>query len=172
MIASLSFSYAVAHKNFACRTEYMNLKRCLPFILFLSFCLVACRGGSGTAPTPSSEAVAQQSATDANVLDLPAEVNVQTVANIRERDDVFLLDVREQWEYDAGHLSNITHIPMGDVPNRLNEIPTDKTVIVYCASGVRSGNVRSVLFEHGYTKVHNMQGGIVAWQRAGLPIEK
>ena len=61
---------------------------------------------------------------DLSQLDL--EVDVQTVATIKDMEDVFVIDVREQWEYDEGHIPDITLIPMGDIPNRLSEIPTDK----------------------------------------------
>lgn len=106
-----------------------------------------------------------------DVADLPAEVDVQTVNAIKDRDDVFVLDVREQWEYDEGHIPNITLIPMGEIANRLAEIPTDKEVIVTCRSGNRSSQVATFLREQGFTNVHNMEGGILAWQQAGLPVE-
>ena len=87
------------------------------------------------------------------------------------RDDVIVLDVREQWEYDEGHIPGVIHMPMNDVPANLDEIPTDQTVIVSCRSGNRSGQVTNFLREQGYENVHNMEGGIVAWERAGLPVE-
>ncbi|MCB9139141.1 MAG: rhodanese-like domain-containing protein [Caldilineaceae bacterium] len=86
-------------------------------------------------------------------------------------DGVVVLDVREQWEYDEGHIPGVVLIPMNEVPARLSEIPTDGTVIVTCRSGNRSGQVTSFLRDQGYTNVHNMQGGIVAWEAAGLPVE-
>jgi rhodanese-related sulfurtransferase len=85
---------------------------------------------------------------------------------------VFWLDVREQSEYDAGHIPGITLIPTGQVPNRLSDIPKDKPVIVTCRSGNRSSQITQYLKEQGYTNVHNMEGGINAWQQAGYPVEK
>jgi len=141
----------------------------LKHLLFLMICwsllLVACGG----ATSPSEVAIV---VVEGEELDLPRELNVQTVAAIQERDDVFLLDVREQWEYDVGHLSDITHIPTGEIANRLSEIPTDKNVVVYCASGARSDQVTNFLLQNGYSDVHDMQGGIIAWQWAGLPVVK
>ena len=61
---------------------------------------------------------------------------------------------------------------MNQVPNRLSEIPKDKPVIVTCRSGNRSDQVTTFLRQQGYTNIHNMAGGIVAWQQAGYAVEK
>jgi len=103
---------------------------------------------------------------------LPALVDPTTVNQIRERSDVLLIDVREQSEYDAGHIPGITLIPMGEIPNRLADIPKDKTVIVSCQSGRRSAQVASFLQEQGFTNVHDLDGGFSAWERAGVPVEQ
>ncbi|MEM7531462.1 MAG: rhodanese-like domain-containing protein [Chloroflexota bacterium] len=57
------------------------------------------------------------------------------------------------------------------MPNNLQEIPTDKTVILTCRSGNRSGKATDFLRQQGYTNVHNMAGGILAWQQAGYAVE-
>ena len=139
------------------------------FIFVLLLMLAAC-GGQTEAPASDVDVNAVE--VNAEVLELPADVDAQTVAAVKERDDVLVLDVREQWEYDAGHIPDITHIPMGEIQNRLNEIPTDKTVIVTCQSGGRSSQITNFLRENGYEDVHNMTGGIVSWQNSGLPVEK
>jgi rhodanese-related sulfurtransferase len=97
---------------------------------------------------------------------------VQTAAALRERPDVVILDVREQNEWDEGHIPGAVFMPMGEVPSRLSEIPTDKTVIVQCRSGNRSNQVTDYLRGQGFTNVHNLSGGINAWQSAGLPVEQ
>ena len=109
---------------------------------------------------------------DTDLAALPVLLDPATVNQIRERADVLLIDVREQAEYDAGHIPGITLIPMGDIANRLAEIPKDKTVVVSCQSGRRSSQVASFLQEQGYTNIHDLQGGFSAWQQAGLPIER
>ena len=103
---------------------------------------------------------------------LAPEVDVQTTHALQEHEDVFLLDVREQHEYDAGHIPNITLIPMGDIPARIAELPTDKEIIVTCRSGNRSGQITNYLREQGFTNVHNMEGGILAWEAAGFEVER
>lgn len=103
---------------------------------------------------------------------LPPHVDVATVKALQGRADVVLLDVREQSEYDAGHIDGVKLIPMSQVPSRLAEIPKDKTVIVTCRSGNRSGQVAEYLRSKGFTDVHNMLGGIIKWQAAGYPVER
>ena len=86
---------------------------------------------------------------------------------------MLLVDVREQHEWDAGHMPGAVWIPMDQIPKRLAELPRDRDIIFSCRSGNRSGAVKDMLIdEHGYTRVHNLLGGIIAWQLAGLPVEK
>lgn len=106
---------------------------------------------------------------DVDVSTLGDTVDVQTVAAVKDSPDVFVVDVREQWEYDAGHIPGVTLIPMDEVPDRLADFPTDKEVILTCRSGNRSGQVAQYLRQLGYENIHNMEGGIVAWEAAGLP---
>ena len=139
--------------------------------------LAACGGQGATQPSdaPVAENVVEavaESVAESAPLELPATVDAKTVAEIKDRSDVVVLDVREQWEYDENHIPGVVHIAMNDVPARLSEIPTDGTVIVSCRSGNRSGQVTDFLRQQGYTNVHNLQGGILAWQQAGLPVER
>ena len=83
----------------------------------------------------------------------------------------FVLDVREPVEYRSGHIAGARLIPLGEVPRRLNEIPRDREIILICASGHRSLAAARTLVPAGY-KVLNLQGGMLAWQRAGLPVTK
>ncbi len=136
-------------------------------LLVLVLALAACGGGSNTAASPADAVAAAE-----GELNLPDTVDPQTVAQIKDRADVVVFDVREQYEYDEAHIPGVTLIPLGDLPNRLSEIPTDKTVIMTCRSGNRSGQATDFLRQNGYTNVHNMAGGIVAWQQAGLPVEQ
>ena len=127
--------------------------------------LAACGGASVDAP------VADQ-APAVEVSTLADEVDVHTVASVKDQPDVYLIDVREQWEYDEGHIPGVTLIPMNEVPNRLTEIPTDQEVIVTCRSGNRSGQVTNYLRQQGFDNVHNMSGGIVEWEAAGYPVDR
>lgn len=138
-----------------------QLQRLVVFVLLM---FVAACGRTAQVEPPVADEIDRAS--------LPVNVDVQTTAALQDRDDVLLLDVREQWEYDAGHIPGITHIPMNEIPDRIAEIPTDQTVIVSCQTGNRSSQVTQFLRQQGYENVHNLQGGIVAWQRAGYAVEK
>ena len=61
---------------------------------------------------------------------------------------------------------------MGEVAARLAELPRDKEIIVTCRTGNRSSQVADLLREQGFTNVHNMTGGIVAWEEAGYAVEQ
>lgn len=137
-------------------------------IIIATFAIAACSAPATTVPIVASNAPSG----DINIASLPFNVDVATVRALQGRDDVVLIDVREPEEYAAGHIPGVRLIPMGEVPSRLNEIPTDKTVIVTCRSGNRSGQITDFLRRNGFTRVHNMQGGLLAWQRAGYPVEK
>jgi rhodanese-related sulfurtransferase len=137
----------------------------LPVLLLIILALVAC-GAQTTAPAPAADLAA------AETLDLPVDIDTATVEQIRNRDDVVVIDVRENFEYADGHIPGATLIPLGQIPNRLDEIPTDKTVVAVCRSGNRSGQATDFLREQGFDNVHNMQGGMNAWGQAGYAIEK
>jgi rhodanese-related sulfurtransferase len=144
-----------------------SMKKTLSILLIialLAITLAACGGASA----PAAEAPAKQ--VDLSLL--PVDLTVQQVNEIKNNPDVILIDVREQAEYDAGHIPNVKLIPLGQLPNRVNEIPKDKFVVMTCRSGNRSGRATRFLRDQGFDNVHNMEGGIVAWQNAGLPVEK
>ncbi len=130
--------------------------------LALLLVLVAC--GSGGANNAA--------ATEIDIANLPLNVDAETVSTIKDDAGVFVIDVREQFEYDEGHIPGVTLIPMDEIANRLSEIPTDQEVIVTCRSGNRSNQVTDFLIEQGFDNVHNMEGGIIAWEAAGFPVER
>jgi adenylyltransferase/sulfurtransferase len=81
-------------------------------------------------------------------------------------EDVVLIDVREPYEWSAGHIEGATHIPMNQVPQRLDEIPKDREVVMICRSGGRSAHVQEHLLQNaGYTRVKNLVGGMQGWAR-------
>lgn len=134
-------------------------------LTLLLFVLVLAACGSSEASTALLEPNAEIS-----VSELPVDVDVHTVASIKDRPDVYLLDVREQWEYDESHLPGVNLLPMAEIPANLAKIPTDKEVIVTCRSGNRSSQITDYLRQNGFSNVHNMQGGILAWQQAGYEV--
>ncbi len=82
--------------------------------------------------------------------------------------DLVVLDVREQHEWDAGHIEGARHVPLGDVPARVGELdPTVRTLVV-CHVGGRSARATAWLAQQGYDVV-NLAGGMDAWEAAGRP---
>jgi adenylyltransferase/sulfurtransferase len=77
-------------------------------------------------------------------------------------EDVFILDVREPYEYQIAQIGGKL-IPQNDVPQRLAEIPRDREIVVQCRSGARSQRIAEFLKQSGYTQVVNLAGGILAW---------
>ncbi len=100
---------------------------------------------------------------------LPAEISVAQAAEKRDQ-GAFILDVREPSEWNQFHIPGATLIPLGELPNRLNEVPKDRDVVVVCRTGHRSAQGRDILINAGYTRVTSMAGGVTQWQAQGLPI--
>ncbi|GHD10998.1 rhodanese-like domain-containing protein [Zhihengliuella salsuginis] len=80
-----------------------------------------------------------------------------------------VLDVREAYEWEAGHATGATHIPMNEVPERLDDLDPDDDTYVICRTGGRSAQVAAFLTANGYT-AFNVAGGSGAWLEAGLPL--
>jgi len=81
----------------------------------------------------------------------------------------FLLDVREDNEWESGHAANATHVALSDVPDHLEDLPSDRLVVCVCRSGARSGRATKFLLEQGREAV-NLEGGMLAWNAEGEPI--
>lgn len=107
-----------------------------------------------------------QSAPDASVADYPQEITVQEAA-VKKEQGAFILDVREPDEWQEHHIPGSTLIPLGDLPNRLNEVPEDQEVIVVCRSGNRSRSGRDILLNAGFSTVTSMNGGLNDWRASG-----
>ncbi len=97
---------------------------------------------------------------------LPAEVSVKQAAELRDQ-GVFVLDVREPDEWAQAHIPGATLIPLGELQTRVNELPKDQPVLVYCRSGNRSATGRDILKAAGFENVTSMSGGINEWKAAG-----
>jgi rhodanese-related sulfurtransferase len=83
-----------------------------------------------------------------------------------------LVDVREDDELVQAHVEGATHVPMSAFVERHAELPRDRPLFVMCASGNRSSAATAFLLRNGWTDVVNVEGGITAWQRAGLPVRR
>ncbi|MEV4130778.1 rhodanese-like domain-containing protein [Dactylosporangium sp. NPDC049742] len=84
--------------------------------------------------------------------------------------DAYILDVREDDEWTAGHAPDAHHLPMMQIPTRIEEIPADRDVIVVCRVGGRSAQVVAYLQQQGLTRATNLDGGMSDWAAAGRPM--
>lgn len=90
------------------------------------------------------------------------EISVQELAHRLKENKVFLLDVREDYEYEIANLGGVL-IPLNKVVNQVDQIPRDKEVVVMCKMGVRSAKAIELLSEQGFDNLVNLKGGITAW---------
>lgn len=97
------------------------------------------------------------------------QIDAQELHQLREAGEVALIDVREQWEYAAGHVPGAEWIPMSLIPLRIDEFASRQPVHVICRTGNRSGQVCMFLAQRGIRAI-NIDGGTEAWQRLGLPV--
>jgi rhodanese-related sulfurtransferase len=87
-------------------------------------------------------------------------------------DGPILVDVREDDELRAARVAGAVHLPMSSFANRYAELPQNRPLLVMCATGGRSSAATAFLLRNGWTDVVNVEGGITAWQRAGMPVRK
>ena len=98
-------------------------------------------------------------------------MSIPQVPVLDVNDHAIVLDVREQDEWDAGHAPGAVHIPLGELPSRLEELPdTDNgTLAVTCRGGGRSSRAVAWLSQQGFD-VANLDGGMKGWHAAGKPV--
>ncbi len=84
---------------------------------------------------------------------------------VQDSDDLFLLDVREPFEFEYGNISGSVLIPMNQIQQKLAELPADREIVVICHHGVRSQMVAEFLEHSGFTQIYNLSGGIDAWSQ-------
>lgn len=79
------------------------------------------------------------------------------------------LDVREPYEYEAGHIEKSVHIPIGEIRARWSELPRERSIVVVCQIGQRSALVADFLEQEGLD-ARNLKGGLTMWTAEGLPL--
>lgn len=101
-------------------------------------------------------------------------INPQQATDLINREEAVVLDVRPMNDYAAGHIINSRNIPLNALSKQLHTLDKFKQqpVIVTCRSGAQSGGACKTLRKEGFEKVYNLQGGVLAWQSANLPISK
>ena len=101
------------------------------------------------------------------------EIDPRHAREMIETGDPLIVDVREQDEWDEGHLPDAVHIPRGNLESRIEPLAPDRdrSIIVYCAVGNRSAFAAKTLGELGYTDVASLSGGFTDWKRNGFDVD-
>lgn len=93
------------------------------------------------------------------------EITAEETRKKLESGGVVLLDVREPWERDLASIEPSLHIPLGDIPSRVQELDPESHIVAYCHLGVRSMSATAWLRQQGFEQVQSMRGGIDKWSR-------
>ena len=93
-------------------------------------------------------------------------------ARWNEEGELYILDVRDDMEWEEKHIPGAHHTFVGHLEENLPKLPKDRRIVAHCSVGNRSGLAVSILRRNGFTNVYNMLGGITAWEKLGLPLEK
>ncbi len=91
---------------------------------------------------------------------------------ISDGQKLVLVDVREPWEYQEGHVPNTIHMPLGQLPGQWNKLDPKQPTVLICEHGSRSQSAASFLEKNGFTELYNLVGGTDAWRRSGLPVSR
>lgn len=102
------------------------------------------------------------------------EVDTTGATQLMNRENALVLDVREQGEYDQGHIINSRLIPTGQLKDRIGELEKyrDLPILVVCRSGGRATGATAFLNKQGFAKATLLTGGVMAWQKANLPLKR
>ena len=100
------------------------------------------------------------------------EADVTQTAEAMTEPGAVLVDVREAHEWRTGHVAGARHIPLAELPQQLESLPRAAPVYLICRSGSRSHTAGTYLKQAGYERPINVKGGMLAWQRAGLPVDR
>lgn len=101
------------------------------------------------------------------------QIDPLELARRHKESDLRVIDVRSRSEWDSGHIAGAVHVLAGQIADNLDRIPDGGTPLaIICATGYRSTAAASVLSRHGFKNVLNAAGGMTAWEKAGLPVER
>ena len=147
------------------------MKRTAPLVVVAALFAVSCGGGDdegadSSGPEPSAEAQTAQG----GLVRVSPTVAAATIED--PHDDLVILDVRTPEEFAEGHIEGAAMIDFysDDFADELAELDPDVPYILYCRSGNRSGETLAMMEQLDFTSVQDVDGGVLAWQQAGLPL--
>lgn len=102
------------------------------------------------------------------------DVDLVEALQLINHKNALVLDVREESEYKSGHILNAKWIPLGKLSDRTGELERyrEQNIVVVCRSGNRSASACAMLVKQGFAQAVNLSGGVMAWQKSNLPLEK
>lgn len=102
------------------------------------------------------------------------EVSTAEALQLINHKNALILDVRQPGEFEGGHILNAKLIPLGSLKERIGELEKyrEKSIVVVCRSGNRSGTACFILGKQGFLQAYNLAGGMQGWQKNNLPVEK
>jgi rhodanese-related sulfurtransferase len=101
---------------------------------------------------------------------MSSDLTPRAVAELLERGEIELIDVRQPYEHEAGRISGDRHVELTELGTEAATIPHDRPVVFYCRSGSRSAMAAEAFRGAGFD-AHNLAGGLLEWQATGLPLE-
>jgi len=146
----------------------MKFKSLLTIILAFLF-LSACQSGNDVSFSPNTATIGKQVQTDGGSY---IDLTVNELNSLLDKKDFFLVNVHTPFE---GNLSKTDlSIPYDEIGQNLNKLPEDKNakIVLFCRSGPMSGIAAKELVKLGYTNISELAGGMLAWEQAGLKMEK
>jgi hydroxyacylglutathione hydrolase len=102
--------------------------------------------------------------------ELPFELTPDQAAELVANGDAELIDVREEYEREVGHIPGSRHVELASLADRADELPTERPLVFQCRVGSRSA-MAAFAFRRAGFDAHNLDGGIVGWAARGLPLE-
>ena len=105
-----------------------------------------------------------------SVGNVPFELSPAAAAELIAHGDAELIDVRERYEREAGHIPGSRHVELGALADAAADLPADRPLVFQCRVGGRSAMAAFAFRRAGYD-AHNLDGGIVAWAASGLPVD-
>jgi phage shock protein E len=141
--------------------------RSLAAVLVAALALIVAGCGGGSSSATSQETTTAES----SAVTLVSPTDAQTLI---ESGDVEVVDVRTPEEYAEGHIEGATLVDFyePDFADRIAELDRGQEYVVYCRSGNRSSQATALMAEQGFAAVNDVDGGIVAWEAAGLPVTR
>ncbi len=111
-------------------------------------------------------------AEDTNSTEAPSITPAELHDRRQSGDAPVVIDVRTPAEYTAGHVPNAINIPFDQIAERISKVDAPNGVALYCMVGPRARKGEAALLATGYKSVFHLEGGLAAWQEAGLPVEQ